>query len=68
MIRWAVVLKGETERGKYKYVYVRKYGVDKHGEHTTAVFDSKVGACHCARKAARNHNMEYLGSKVNLID
>lgn len=68
MTQWAVVLKGEIELGKYKYVYVRKYGVDKKGEHTSAVFDSKVGACNCARKVARNHHMEYLGSKTKLGD
>lgn len=66
--KWAVVLKGEIEVGKYKSVYVREYGPDKKGEHTTAVFDSKVGACNCARKVARNHKIEYLGSKGKLTD
>ncbi len=67
MSQWAVVLYGEIDKGKYKQVYVRKYGVDGQDEHTTAVFDSKLSACACARKVARNHHLEYLGSKTKPI-
>lgn len=68
MIKWAVVLKGKIADGKYESVYVREYGVDKADEHTTAVFDTKVGACGCARKVARNHKIEYLGTKGKITD